>query len=41
MSDECDIFCEYCGDCQRCYGNDPCYRSPTGHHWFLDKEEND
>lgn len=23
-----ETFCELCGDCVYCYGEDPCYRNP-------------
>lgn len=26
-------FCEYCGDCMYCYGDDYCANSPNGKHW--------
>ncbi len=31
-------FCDQCGDCLHCYGEDPCYRygdEETGHSWVV------
>ena len=33
----CGDFCDLCGDCLRCYGNDPCYydRGIGEHQWVV------
>jgi len=32
-------FCEYCGDCMYCYGDDPCVADPEGGHWWVVEEK--
>lgn len=30
--DRCELFCEECGDCLKCYGEDRCSKSNNGKH---------
>lgn len=32
-------FCDYCGDCMHCYGEDQCY--PDGEHYCSINEDDD
>lgn len=35
-------FCDRCGDCLACYGNDPCWdggEEPGTHSWFVYAED--
>lgn len=35
------VWCETCGDCSVCYGEDQCYGTdPPGEHFFLYDEPN-
>lgn len=36
---QCGDFCDKCGDCLRCYGEDPCAASPDGEHRWVVYEE--
>lgn len=32
FDDSCIVFCEECGDCLDCHGEDPCYFTDDGEH---------
>lgn len=32
FADSCTVFCDACGDCLDCYGEDPCYLTADGKH---------
>jgi hypothetical protein len=36
----CGVFCERCGDCLACYGDDPCYDDGP-HSWPAEAYEPD
>lgn len=35
----CDEFCEACGDCLRCYAEDPCYATGGEHDYVSNDPE--
>ena len=32
-------FCDSCGDCLSCYGNDECQTSESGEHFWVEYED--
>jgi hypothetical protein len=34
-----EIFCDLCGDCIYCYGDDPCYENDESYHQYKEPED--